>query len=364
MINGKYSMKPIYFTVGPSQLYPTAQKHIRRALKDEIYSLSHRSSQFSEINRKTQASLRTLLAIPKSHHLFFTSCALEGMERTIANTVEKKSFHFVNGSFSREFWQIAIDLGKQSMRFDVPNGEGFDFSQVEIPQDVELICLVQNETSTGVAQSMESIYALKKRYPQTLIAIDVVSSAPYTNIDFSLIDIALFSVQKGFGMPAGLGVLIVNDRALEKAAWLAKKGIAIGSYHSFPKFDEFAKKFQTRETPNVGAIYLLGNVVDDMLHTGIDVIRNDTEKKAQMIYDFFDTHARYKPVVSQQFRSKTTMVIDMNGESAKVREELSQRGFIVAGGYGKRKEWHIRIGNFPAHSVADMKKLVYVMKHM
>lgn len=354
-------MKKMYFTVGPSQLYPTAQKHIRRALKDEIYSLSHRSSQFSDINRKTQASLRRLLAIPTSHHLFFTSCALEGMERTIANTVEKKSFHFVNGSFSREFWQIAIDLGKQSMRFDVPNGEGFDFSQVKISQDVELICLVQNETSTGVAQPMESIYALKKRYPQTLLAIDMVSSAPFTDIDFSLIDIAFFSVQKGFGMPAGLGVLIVNDRALEKAAWLTKKGISLGSYHSFPKFDEFAKKFQTRETPNVGAIYLLGKVSEDMLARGIATIRQQTEKKAEMIYDFFDAHERYNPVVSQPFRSKTTMVIDVNGESAKIQEYLAEKGVIVSSGYGKRKEWHIRIGNFPAHSGADMKRLITIL---
>jgi phosphoserine aminotransferase len=351
-------MKKIFFTVGPSQLYPTVPNHIRTALQENIYSLSHRSNTFKEIYATAAANLRKLLSIPETHHIFFTSCALEGMDRTIANTVEKKSFHFVNGSFSREFYQIAIDLKKEAQRFDAPNGEGFDFSSVTIPKDTELICLVQNETSTGVSIPMKSIYAMKKNYSSSLIAIDVVSSIPYVKIDFSLIDIAFFSVQKGFGLPAGLGVMIVNEKALAKANSLSQQGIGIGSYHNFVKLLEFEKIFQTRETPNVGNIYLLSKVTTDMLAVGIEKIRKDTEEKARLIYNFFDKHPIYTPAVRAPFRSQTTIVIDVKGESDKITTLLAQKGFIIAKGYGKRKDMHIRIGNFPAHSFGQVKKLL------
>lgn len=310
------------------------------------------------MNNKTHKALRNLLAIPDSHHIFFTSCALEGMERTIQNTVQKKSFNFVNGSFSREFWQIATDLKKNVERFDAPNGQGFDLASVQIPKNTELVCIVQNETSTGVAQPMETIYELKKRYPHMLFALDVVSSVPYISIDFSLIDVVIFSVQKGFGLPAGLGVVIVNDNVLEKAHWLAGKNHNIGSYHNFPKLLEFEKKFQTRETPNVSAIYLLGKVAEDMLTKSIPTIRKETEQKAAMLYDYFDNHDHYKPYVIEPFRSKTTLVIDVNGTSDAIAKKLAEKGFIVAQGYGKRKEMHIRIGNFPAVSKRDITKLL------
>ena len=351
-------MKKIYFTVGPTQTYPTLPKHIKNAIKDDIASLSHRSATFKEMNKQTHTNLKSLLNIPESHHIFYTSCALEAMERVIQNTVKKHVVHFVNGSFSREFYQASVDLKKQPMRIDAPNGEGFDFDNIKIPKKAELACFVHNETSTGVALPLEKIYQLKEKYPETLFAIDIVSSAPYTVPDFSKIDIAFFSVQKGFGMPAGLGVLIVNDKALEKALLLSEENISIGSYHNFLKFREFEEKYQTRETPNVLGIYLLGKIAGDMLEKGIDTIRKETEQKSEMIYQFFEKHKEFKPNVAFSDRSQTTLVIDVNGKSDELVKKLAKKGFVIAKGYGKRKDMHIRIGNFPAHTRSDVKKLL------
>src|SRR5690348_16679980 len=115
-------MKKIFFTVGPSQLYPTVAKHLKTALKEQFFSSSHRSKNFMQMYKDTSDNLKTLLNIPATHHIFFVSSALEAMERTVQNVVEKNSFHFVNGSFSREFWQIAVDLKKNALRFDAENG--------------------------------------------------------------------------------------------------------------------------------------------------------------------------------------------------------------------------------------------------
>ena len=66
----------------------------------------------------------------------------------------------------------------------------------------------------------ENIHKVAKQYPDKLIAVDAVSSAPYGDLDYRLLDIVFFSVQKLFGLPAGLGILIVSPRAIEKSEQL------------------------------------------------------------------------------------------------------------------------------------------------
>lgn len=351
-------MKKIFLTVGPSQLYPTVPKHLKSALKGDIYSLNHRGEKFAEINKQTQAALRKLLNIPKTHHIFYTASALEAMERTIQNTVLSHSFHIVNGAFSEKFYQIATDLNKKTEKINFAPGKGFDLKKVKVPKHAELITLVQNETSSGYAIPMEDIYDLKDRYPDKLLAIDVVSSAPYPNIDFTKIDLALFSVQKGFGLPAGLGLLIVHEKTLEKAEKIKARGISIGSYHTFPKIHSFAQKWQTSDTPNVINIYLLGKVTADMLEKGLDDLRKDIDTKAELLYKFFDARKGYSIFTDNLYRSKTILVIDVPKNSEILYKKLAAKGFIVSRGYGANKERQIRIANFPALSVTAVKKFL------
>ncbi|OGK09386.1 hypothetical protein A2767_06340 [Candidatus Roizmanbacteria bacterium RIFCSPHIGHO2_01_FULL_35_10] len=352
-------MKYTYFTCGPSQLYPGVFRHLQIAFDKDIPSLSHRSKIFQQIYKSTQDNLRKLLSIPKSHKIFFVSSSLESMEKIIQNCVEKNSFHFVNGAFSRKFYQFAEILKKQPIKYEVPEGEGYLPEKVMIPPDTELICVMQNETSTGVAIPVQSINRLYTQNPKSLIAVDIVSSAPYVELNFNKIDLTFFSVQKGFGLPAGMGVLIINEEALAKAQFLRKKGINVGSYHSFSSLLEKDQIFQTPETPNVLLIYLLGQVCKDILKKGMNMIREETEAKAKLVYDFFDKHPRCKPFVkNSNYRSKTTIAIDVMGDTNKIVKKLKSKGIVVSSGYGKFKESHIRIANFPAHSAKDFTNLV------
>lgn len=356
--------KKVFFTVGPSQIYPTIPKHFKTALKQNIPSLYHRGQKFQNLYFKTTQNLRKLMNIPLSHHIFFLGSSLESMERIIENCVEKYSFHFINGSFSKKFYTIAKMLKRQPEKIEVPFGAGFDFSKVDIPKKTELICLTYNETSSGVALSLPEIYQLKLKYPSVLIALDIVSSAPYSKIDFSYIDMAFFSGQKCFGLPAGLGVLIVNKKAIAKAKKLAKKNINIGSYHNFLSFLEEDNKHQTPETPNVLDIYLLGKVCDDMLVKGIKKIRQEINKKADYVYNFFDRHYCYKPFVKNHvLRSKTTIVIDVLDKAEKIVKQLKKHGFIVSQGYKQYKNNHLRIANFPSHPFTKIKKITKIISN-
>lgn len=352
-------MKKIYFTPGPSQLYPSFKHHMGEAIKEDIGSISHRSLKFKRIYQDTVSSLKRLMDIPPGHHVLFLSSSLESMERIVESCVEKHSYHLVNGSFSQKFHEIALEVKKDAKKTEAIWGEGFNMESLKIPKMSEIICVTQNETSTGVSIPMEEIYKLKSVYPEKLLVADVVSSIPYPKIDFNKIDAVFFSVQKGFGLPAGLSILIVNDLIIKKAKLLKKKGQNVGSYHNLISLYEKSLIEQTPETPNVINIYLLGKVCREMLKIGIAEIRKRTEAKADLIYQYFDRHPNYLPFVgNKRWRSKTTIAINVKGKSDQVVRRLEKLGLIVGKGYGKFKNDHVRIANFPSHRLKDVRILL------
>ena len=356
-------MRNIYFTVGPSQIFPTVAKHAKSALREDIFSLSHRGKEFSDLYKSISINLKKLLSIPDDYHLFFLSSGTEGMERVIQNCVEHKSFHFIEGKFGDKFFAMAKELGKDALMVGQKGLTGFDFKNIKIPKGVEMLCFTQNDTSTGMQIPMSEIYKICKKHPDLLVSIDTVSSVPYVDIDYTKIDCVFFSVQKGFGLPAGLGVMVVSPRAVEKASRLAKKGINIGTYHSLLTLREHESKFQTPETPNVFAIYLLNKVLQDFLKIGIKKLRSDTEKKAMYMYDFFKKNQQFHPLIkNKHLRSQTTLVIEVSQGSKNLIQSLASKGLIVGSGYGEFKDKHIRIANFPAHRLKDIKNLVKAIK--
>ncbi len=352
-------MPNIYFTPGPSQLYFTVQEHLRTALREDIPSISHRSKQFQLIYEETVSNLSALLNIPEDYRILFTSSATEVWERIVMNLVGGESFHLVNGAFSERFCTISKQLGKNALSATVNDGEVVDITKLLIPESTELIAITHNETSTGAQQPADDIKNIRNAFPNQLIALDVVSSAPDADINYNHVDTAYFSVQKCFGLPAGLGVWILNERCIEKYSKLTELGNVTGSYHDLSSMLEKAEKNQTPETPNVLGIYLLGKVAADMLGKGLEQIRQETAYKAALLYHTFENNEAFEPFVSEQkYRSRTTTVARVNQHSGSVISHLASKGMIVGSGYGRHKTDHIRIANFPTHSKEQIEMLV------
>lgn len=346
------------FTPGPSQLYFTIEDHMRTALRDGIPSISHRSKQFESIYRETVDGLRELLQLPADYHVYFTSSATEIWERILQNLVIDNSFHFVNGSFSKRFYEIGQQLGKHPAKSEVELGQGFG-NNTEVPGSPELIAVTHNETSTGVSMPLDVIYGLKKKHADALIAVDAVSSLPYPDFDYTKLDSVFFSVQKAFGLPAGLGVWMVNEKCIAKADLLLSKGMNIGSYHNIPSLHSFAVKNQTPETPNVLSIYLLSKVIGDMVRKGISTIRKETEYKAALLYNELERNPLLKAFVREkELQSKTVIVADCGDHTARVAAHLQTKGLHPGDGYGALKKTQLRFANFPTHSKEHYELLV------
>ncbi|AQG80440.1 aminotransferase class V-fold PLP-dependent enzyme [Spirosoma montaniterrae] len=353
-------MKNTYFTPGPAELYPTVAKHLQTAMDEQIGSISHRSQRFRDIYKFADEQLRTLLNIPATHGIFFTGSASEVWERLLLNCVEHESFHLVNGSFSQKFYDYAQSLRKFAHKLEKPFGEGFDAAEIEVPEYAELICLTHNETSSGVQMRPAEMHKLKRKYPQKLFCVDMVSSAPYPDLDYSLIDSAYFSVQKAFGLPAGLGIWIANQACLEKAERLQRyDATTIGAHNTLPMLWKHYKTYETPATPNVLFIYLLGKVVEDYNAIGIQTVRRHIDEKARLLYKFLETSDEFAPFVkNERHRSQTVVVANTKKPSNEVIAGARQAGMIIGSGYGKLKDSQIRIANFPAVSVEQVSALL------
>jgi phosphoserine aminotransferase len=348
-----------FITPGPSQPYPKLRAFLSDALTQDVISLSHRSKPFMGIYKQTDETLKAIMEIPEDYRIVFMGSATEAMERIVEGVVISRSHHFVYGAFSEKWYEMAQQLGKKPTITKVEHGNHFTKKQLSVPEDTELVCLTQNETSTGAAFPLEVLNYVIDNAHDALIALDVVSSAPMIQLPWEKLDLVFFSVQKAFGLPAGLGVLIMSPKALKKAQYVQDQGISIGSYHSLLGLAEAGTKYQTPETPNVLGIYLLSRVARDMQEIGIKGIIAENRRRSALIYETLDNNRQIETFVKEpNWRSFTVAVIDIRGGSRRLHDELVERDLIPAKGYGSFKDQHLRLANFPSIETESFDSLI------
>ena len=352
----QYMSQKVFFTPGPTQLYFTVPDHLKAALREDVMSISHRSKAFEKLFATARERVSELLNLPPGYDLYFTGSANEIWERVVQNLIRQHSHHFINGAFAQKFHQFALEYQKDALATTA--NDGWPFDHLEVSGESELIAVTLNETSTGFMLEQEAIDQLREKYPEKLIAVDGVSAFPSVSFDFSKTDTAYFSVQKSFGLPAGLGVWIVNDRCYEKAQQLESEKKITGSYHRLMELKKYGAKNQTPETPNILGIYLLGKVAEDMLFRSAKTIQNETTYKAAVLYQALEQSTSLNPFVQRPAnRSKTVVVAECQSENTGILSRFAEKGWIIGSGYGGYKQKHLRIANFPMHSKEIIENL-------
>jgi phosphoserine aminotransferase len=353
----------VTFAPGPSYIPDAVQNDIRRALDEHLLELSHRSKEFSALSKKTFDGLRTFLGIPNDYHIFYLPSSSDSWHSLATNVVHTRSFHFANGAFSKKPYTAASLLYKNAVLQEYAWGEAIDVS-VPIPPDTELITACMNETSTGVAMTQDDIATLRANNPDTLLAIDVTSCAGAVPLPIALADAWYFSVQKCFGLPSGLGILIVSDRAYQKSLELeASKENLAGQW----RWSELQKPIdekdhQTPHTPNMLGIFLLGEQLERRIaQGGIDTLYNNTLAKKQALHEWLASRSdvRMFGTADTAHRSDTIVTLDGTPEALEaLAQKAKTAGHTIGGGYGKLKGKALRIANFPQHSMEDVQSLL------
>ncbi|MBL7851784.1 MAG: alanine--glyoxylate aminotransferase family protein [Cyclobacteriaceae bacterium] len=341
----------ISFYPGPSRVYDGVPRWTADAYKKGILSMNHRSAEFMDLVKETTALLRRKLRVPKDYSVLFVSSATECWEIIAQSLVERESLHAYNGAFGEKWFRYTQKLNPRS------RAHSFDFQAPLDPSalnlgEADLLCLTQNETSNGTALSPRLLKEIRTRFPQTLNAVDATSSMAGINLDFKLADVWFASVQKCFGLPAGLALLICSPRAAETARRLARNN----HYNSLAFQLEMIAKHQTTHTPNVLGIYLLYRSLESV--SSIRETDALIRRRAAQWVTFFKKHPRLSLLVKEdKVLSHTVLTVTSSTSLQTLKERAKQKGLLLGEGYGPWKETTFRIANFPAHKVAEISKL-------
>lgn len=328
----------ITFYPGPSKVYPQVADYAVDAVRQGIVSLNHRSAGFMDIVKETIRLLHEKLAIPADYHIAFVSSATECWEIVAQSLTETASLHPHSGAFGKKWAEYAY-------RIKPPTSLS----------EADVLCIVQNETSNGTQVSMETLGQFRRDFTG-LIAVDAVSSMAGIGLDWSLADVWFASVQKCFGLPAGLAVLIYSPAALKRAEAIGENS----HYNSLLFIHENFSKFQTPYTPNGLGIYLLMRVLQQV--PPVAEVANVIKHRAANWYAFFENELARSPfrVLNQEPSVRSDTVIAVEGTESDIKAIKAaalQAGIMLGNGYGDWKTTTFRIANFPAISDADMQTL-------
>ncbi len=344
----------ISFYPGPSRVYPKVSRYLQEACNLGILSINHRSEAFVNISQQTTVLLKEKLSIPKSYSIYFVSSATECWEIIAQSLIENDSLHFYNGAFGKKWFTYTKRLKPEARALP------FDVQETLAPERLnlkpgEVICLTQNETSNGTQVSNRVIQKLRKKYPDHLVAIDATSSMGGIELDFLSADIWLASVQKCFGLPAGLGLLICSPAALTRAQAIDKRL----HYNSLLFLDDMMKLHQTSYTPNVLNIYLLMRVLEDVKPIQkVDKLIRGRYKKWEAFFDTKSERLNFLPK-NKAVRSRTVLTIETSASLLQtLKSEGIKAGFILGNGYGEWKDTTFRIANFPALKRTEIARLM------
>lgn len=376
-------MTLLSFAPGPTQLHPVVPDELRRMATDGYLSESHRSAAVrSEVARLNEA-LGVLLGIPADHRILLVGSATEAMERILQGSVDTRSLHLVNGAFARRFHAIARNLGLEAGSLEVPDGRGFRSREVGIPDGTELLVMTQNETSTGARIPPAEIHFLADRVRRAggLAAVDLVTGWPTEPVDPGRIDAGFFSVQKGFGLPAGLGVIVASPALVERSRERQGRGRAVGPFFHLAAMADAAERHETVATPNTLAIRLLARVAEAYLAEGPGDLARRGEEGFSRWWEAVASLGLAPFVSEEEMRSRTVAVVTLAGEAGEggvaqdgiaqdrsaqgtdaLRSRLRKRGFVVGDGYGPWKGKHLRVAQFPVQTPAMQAALLDALR--
>ena len=206
---------------GPTPIPDRLLRAMHRASED------HRSSAFPALTRSILSRLPEVVNQTTGQHFVFPSSGSGMWEASLVNTIDAGSRLLAvrHGQFSHLFIQTARNLGYVVDVIEVPWGEGVQPALVEealkadTEHEIQGVLVVHNETATGVTSDIGAVRAAMNRAQHpALLFVDGVSSIASLDFQFDAwgVDCSIAGSQKGFMLPAGLGILGMSEKAVSR----------------------------------------------------------------------------------------------------------------------------------------------------
>jgi alanine-glyoxylate transaminase / serine-glyoxylate transaminase / serine-pyruvate transaminase len=207
------------FVPGPTNVPDRVLRAMHRPMED------HRSSDFPALAGPIFQELKKVFKTTSGQPFIFPASGTGAWEASLSNTLSPGDRVLAArfGMFSHLWIDMAQRLGLQVEILDAEWGEGAPIERyhealaADKGHRIKAVLFTHNETATGVTSDVAGIRsALDDTAHPALLMVDGVSSI--ASIDFRMdewkVDLAVTGSQKGFMLPAGLGIVCASQKAL------------------------------------------------------------------------------------------------------------------------------------------------------
>lgn len=261
------------FTPGPSNTPDRIQRAMHRATDD------HRSPSFPELPRAIFPKLKQVLRTESGQPFVFAATGTGMWEAALVNTLSTgdRLLAVRGGQFGHLFIDSARRLGYEVDVIETEWGDAVPSDRIEealradSAHEIRGVLVVHNETSTGVTSDMAAVRrAIDSAGHPALFYVDGVSSIG--SIDFRMdewgVDLAITGSQKGFMLPAGIGMIGVSQKALA----LRESARSPRAFFDFGAMIRSNADGYFPYTPPVTLMYGLRESLDMMLEEGLEAL--------------------------------------------------------------------------------------------
>jgi alanine-glyoxylate transaminase/serine-glyoxylate transaminase/serine-pyruvate transaminase len=207
---------------GPTNVPDRVLRAIDRA------TIDHRGPEFQRLGSKVLAGLKAVFKT-KAPVIIFPASGTGAWEAALVNTLSAgdRVLMYETGHFATLWQGMAkrLQLQPEFLNSDWRHGADPAAIEARLAQDrsheIKAVCVVHNETSTGVTSRIGEIRkAIDRASHPALFMVDTISSL--ASIDYRHdewgVDVTVAGSQKGLMLPPGLSFNAVSDKALAVSA--------------------------------------------------------------------------------------------------------------------------------------------------
>ena len=313
------------------------------------WMIGHRSTAFADLYARMQTKLKA--AFKTQNRVILLGASGTGLwEGASRNCIrdDRKVLHLTGGAFSERWAEISQMNGKQVDTIKVEWGQAHTPEMVAealSKQAYDAVCVVHNETSTGVTNPIKAIGEVVRQYEDTLFLVDTVSGflGAELHVDDWGIDFALTSSQKAFALPPGLAFAAVSDRVLERAKQIPYRGY----YFDMIEICKVGDKNNTPSTPPVSLMFAADKQLDDIMAEGLENRWARHLHMRDLTHNWADSRG-FGVYADRAYASPTVTTVDNRVKQIDVdamAKFMSGKNFSMDKGYGKIKGPTFRIAH-------------------
>ncbi|MGX8797565.1 pyridoxal-phosphate-dependent aminotransferase family protein [Fusibacter sp. JL298sf-3] len=328
--------------------------------------IGHRTKEASVLQRSISDKMRKLM-YTENEILLSTSSGSGLMEGAIRSCTRKKAAVFSVGAFGDRWFKMAKANGVPADVFKSELGQPTTPEMVEkalATGEYDLITVTHNETSTGIMNPVDEIAEVVKKYPDVVFCLDTVSSLGGTKIEVDRlgVDICIASTQKCLGLPAGLAVCSISQKALDAAKEVPNRGLYFDLLELYQCIQK--KDYQYPSTPSLSHMFALDYQLDKIMEEGQENRFNRHLEMAKVVREWANKY--FDMLAEEKYASNTLTTVKNTREISvgDLNKALAEKGYMISNGYGDLKNKTFRIAHMADTQMEDLQQLLRTIEEI